>query len=102
MLLEKYPDRELKANIHSVLGKIATRAGRYRHAIDFFLQSIAVDREIGHYWNLAAGLVKLGIAYVALGQYEQASVVRQEARQLYREQGYDAADIQPDFKGGDG
>jgi len=78
-------DREL-LNSLAVISKSDTP--QIKQAIDLYLQSLTIAREIGYRYGEAAQLGYLGSGYDALGQTERAIETYQEALTITREIGY--------------
>jgi tetratricopeptide (TPR) repeat protein len=69
------------------LGNFLHSQSRFRDAIDFYQQSLAIAREVGDRQGEAASLGNLGNAYRSLGQYPQAIDFHQQSLVIDREVG---------------
>ncbi|NJO73503.1 MAG: tetratricopeptide repeat protein [Leptolyngbyaceae cyanobacterium RM1_406_9] len=69
------------------LGNFLYSQSRFRDAIDFYQQSLAIQCEIGDRQGEAASLGGLGSAYYSLGQYPQAIDFHQQSLAIDREIG---------------
>ena len=82
------PDQqETYAAICNNLGLAYDSLGDYPRAIDFYQQSLAIDREIGDRNGEAKSLGNLGTAYDSLGDYPRAIDFQQQSLAITREIG---------------
>ncbi|WP_433271291.1 tetratricopeptide repeat protein [Actinosynnema sp. CS-041913] len=63
--------------------------GRHHHAVEHYHRALALYRDVGNTYEIAATLDNLGHSHAALGQHPRVREVWREALQLYREQGRD-------------
>ncbi|HEU5474690.1 MAG TPA: tetratricopeptide repeat protein, partial [Actinophytocola sp.] len=82
----RYHDREGEAYTLDNLGFIAHRTGNHTQAVDYYRQSLALHRQRGNSYEMAAILDRIGHPLIALGRPEQAGAAWQEALDLYQAQ----------------
>jgi tetratricopeptide (TPR) repeat protein len=68
------------------LGFIASHTNRHGEAIDFYLRALTLFRDLGHAYQEADTLVKLGDAYVAFGHLSGARDAWHQALDLFEKQ----------------
>ena len=69
------------------MGNAYHSLGQYQKAIDFYEQSLEIEREIGNPQGEAISLGNLGNAYDSLGQYQKAIDFHQQYLEISREIG---------------
>ncbi|HEY9803876.1 MAG TPA: tetratricopeptide repeat protein [Leptolyngbyaceae cyanobacterium] len=69
------------------LGNAYYSLGQYQRAIDFYQQSLEIQREIGDRFGEGNSLGNLGNAYNSLGQYQRAIDFLQQSLEIQREIG---------------
>jgi tetratricopeptide (TPR) repeat protein len=75
------------ADVCNKLGSAYFSLGQYQHAIDFYQQSLEIQREIGNRSGEAASLGNLGNVYFSWGQYQRAIDFYQQSLEIQREIG---------------
>ena len=76
------------AKARLVLGLIAFHAGEFQATIQYVLPSIALLRDLGHPFDLAATLNRLAGALAGLHEYAAAQQAHEECRDIYQSLGY--------------
>ncbi|MFI0799187.1 DNA-binding transcriptional activator of the SARP family [Amycolatopsis lurida] len=89
LTLNRHHDLEGEAAALDSLGFIAHRTGDHQQALDHYHQVLILFRTLGHTYEVASTLDRVGHPHTALGQHERASQVWLEALELYQEQGRD-------------
>jgi DNA-binding SARP family transcriptional activator/tetratricopeptide (TPR) repeat protein len=77
-------DRDGEADVMDNMGLIAYQAGDYERAVAFYRQCIAAYREHGNINSTAAASERLGNAYRALAEHDQAREALWQALELFR------------------
>ena len=70
------------------LGSIVFHAGEFQATIQYVLPSIAILRELGHPFDLAAALNRLAGALAGIHDYAAAQQAHEECRDIYQSLGY--------------
>ena len=71
-VLEEWPDRNLRADLHNNLGNVDFGRGNYQKAIGSYEQALRLDKELGASSARALHLANLGRAYIALNLFDRA------------------------------
>jgi tetratricopeptide (TPR) repeat protein len=71
-------------------GYIAHHTGHPERAVDYYQHALTLRRALGNAYQSVDALDNLGHSHVALGQYERARLVWQEAQRLYQRRRADA------------
>jgi tetratricopeptide (TPR) repeat protein len=69
------------------LGSVYYSLGQYQEALNFYQQSLAIQREIGDRNGEANSLNNLGLVYYSLGKYQEALNFYQQSLEIKREIG---------------
>lgn len=69
------------------MGDVYDSIGEYDLAIEFYYQSLEIQREIGHRSGEASSLGGLGSVYNSLGEYQKAIKLYQQSLAIQREIG---------------
>ncbi|HJP72871.1 MAG TPA: BTAD domain-containing putative transcriptional regulator [Pseudonocardiaceae bacterium] len=77
-------DRDGEADVMDNMGLIAYQAGDYQRAVAFYRQCIDAYREQGNINSTAAASERLGNAYRALAEHDQAREALWQALELFR------------------
>jgi tetratricopeptide (TPR) repeat protein len=76
------------AKARLILGSIAFHAGEFQATIQYVLPSIALLRELGRPFDLAAALNRLAGALAGIHEYAAAQQAHEECRDIYQSLGY--------------
>ena len=76
------------AKARLVLGSIAFHAGEFQATIQYVLPSVALLRELGRPFDLAAALNRLAGALAGIHDYAAAQQAHEECRDIYQSLGY--------------
>ncbi len=72
-----------RATSFSALGNLMAAQGKYTQAIEFYLQALALDQEIGFHPGIADNLNAIGNAYFQMQQYDQAAAYLQRSVKIF-------------------
>ncbi len=92
-ILETFNEKYLYTSVMISLGISDMKMGDYPIAQIRFELGLEAAREIKHPWGLADVLTNLGCLYLVKGEYDRAQSYFDEALGVYRDQGYNAWQI---------